>query len=57
MLPLALVTALVLWGTTAALQTWSQLRYQRVVRQEIAQQKADADHNERLGQLQDQGAK
>lgn len=54
MLPLALITALVLWGTMAAVQTWSQLRYQRVVRQELAQQRADAGHNERMRQLQAQ---
>ena len=54
MLPLALITALVLWGTTAAVQTWAQLRYQRVIGQELAQQRADADHNERMGQLQTQ---
>ncbi len=54
MLPLALITALVLWGTMAAVQTWSQLRYQRVLRQEQAQQRADAEHNERLGRLQAQ---
>lgn len=54
MLPLALITALVLWGTMAAVQTWSQLRYQRVLRQEQAQQRADDEHNERLGQLQAQ---
>ena len=39
----------------AAVQTWSQLRYQRVVRQERAQQRADAGHNERMGRLQAQG--
>ncbi|MCY3537329.1 MAG: hypothetical protein OXG70_00115 [Cyanobacteria bacterium MAG IRC1_bin_28] len=52
MLPLALITALVLWGTAAAVQTWAQLRHQRVARQEIAQQQADARHNERMGRLQ-----
>ena len=52
MLPLALITALVLWGTAAAVQTWAQLRHQRVARQELAQQRADANHNERMGQLQ-----
>ena len=56
MLPLALITALVLWGTTAAVQTWAQLRYQRVVRQELAQQRADTAHNEHMGQLQTQEA-
>jgi len=53
-LPLALITALVLWGTTAAVQTWAQLRHQRVVRQELAQQRADERHNERMRQLQAQ---
>ncbi|MCY4174366.1 MAG: hypothetical protein OXF25_09985 [Cyanobacteria bacterium MAG CAR3_bin_5] len=52
MLPLALITALVLWGTTAAVQTWAQLRHQRVARQELAQQQADARHNERMSRLQ-----
>ncbi|MYC49176.1 MAG: hypothetical protein F4X50_02605 [Synechococcus sp. SB0662_bin_14] len=51
MLPLALITALVLWGTAAAVQTWAQLRHQRVARQEIAQQQADAHHNQRMDQL------
>ena len=51
MLPLALITALVLWGTTAAVQTWAQLRHQRVMRQELAQQQADASHNGRMDQL------
>ena len=54
MLPLALITALVLWGTAAAVQTWAQLRHQRVARQEIAQQRADARHNQRMGELQAQ---
>ncbi|KKZ11135.1 MAG: hypothetical protein TE42_08605 [Candidatus Synechococcus spongiarum SP3] len=54
MLPLALITALVLWGTAAAVQTWAQLRHQRVGRQELAQQRADARHNERMVQLQRQ---
>lgn len=54
MLPLALITALVLWGTAAAVQTWAQLRHQRVARQEIAQQRADEDHNQRMGELQAQ---
>ena len=49
MLPLALITALVLWGTAAAVQTWAQLRHQQVTRQERAQQCADARHNERMG--------
>ena len=51
MLPLALITALVLWGTAAAVQTWAQLRHQRVARQESAQQRADAHHNERMATL------
>ncbi|MYA91653.1 MAG: hypothetical protein F4Y10_07880 [Synechococcus sp. SB0663_bin_10] len=51
MLPLALITALVLWGTAAAVQTWAQLRHQRVARQEIAQQQADTRHNEHMDQL------
>ena len=54
MLPLALITALVLWGTTAAVQTWAQLRHQRVARQELAQKQADARHNEHMRQLQAQ---
>ena len=54
MLPLALITALVLWGTAAAVQTWAQLRHQRVARQEIAQQRADENHNQRMGELQAQ---
>ena len=52
MLPLALITALVLWGTAAAVQTWAQLRHQRVARQETAQQRADAEHNEEMRQLE-----
>lgn len=52
MLPLALITALVLWGTAAVVQTWAQLRHQQVARQERAQQQADAHHNGRMGQLQ-----
>ncbi|HBP53089.1 MAG TPA: hypothetical protein DD643_01465 [Synechococcus sp. UBA8638] len=52
MLPLALITALVLWGTAAAVQTWAQLRHQQVARQETAQQRADANHNERMSHLQ-----
>jgi len=51
---LALITALVLWGTTAAVQTWAQLRHQRVARQELAQKQADARHNEHMRQLQAQ---
>lgn len=51
MLPLALITALVLWGTAAAVQTWAQQRHQRVARQEIAQQQADARHNKHMDQL------
>ncbi len=54
MLPLALITALVLWGTAAAVQTWAQLRHQRVARQETAQRRADEDHNQRMGDLQAQ---
>ena len=54
MLPLALITALVLWGTAAAVQTWAQLRHQRVALQEIAQQRTDARHNQLMVDLQAQ---